>query len=451
VIAKSTTAPTFAPIARYLAGRGEGSEPARVAWISSRNLVSDEPALAADVMQATAGQSPRVETPAYHLTLSFAPEDRPTRELMEQVVDRTLADLGITEHQALLVAHHDREHRHVHILANRVHSETLATWDQWHDHTVLDRSLAAQERELGLRRVVERDERLADQSVAPTIEREPDADRPLIVRVRPLLPEIRTSRTWDELRDRLAAHDLSLERRAHGLAVTDGTRRVKASQIAADVSLARLEARFGPYPGDRVPEQMRAAERSRSPYDVAREVDGITQRLRQTEWAVDRADRSAADTARALADTYRDPNAAAITFLRYENEHGADRAARALREHPEQFGTLVTVERRRFFGLWTSSDDRAARASAIEASGLAREWTGHARQSRNILELEPGASADAVRNALTALRATTHEQLSRLRDHPSLAHTPRLPPSISKELGRAISDSLSGRDADRER
>ena len=228
MIAKSRTEPAFRPVAVYLAGREEGIDPARVAWTTSRNLVSDDPMLAADVMQATATQNPRVATPAYHLTLSFAPEDAPSRELMEQVADRTLADLGLAAHQALIVAHHDREHRHVHILANRVHPETLATWDQWHDHTVLDRSLAAQESELGLRRVAGRDSRLAERPVAPTVQHEPESTRPLVAQVRTLRAEIRSAHSWDELRERLAAHDLTLERRAHGLAITDGTRRVKA-------------------------------------------------------------------------------------------------------------------------------------------------------------------------------------------------------------------------------
>src|SRR5581483_6961806 len=412
MIAKSATKADFGQVARYLTGRGKSADPTRVAWVSSRNLVSDDPELAATVMQATAGQNPRVELPAYHLSISFAPEDNPSRELMEQVVDRTLADLGLTGHQALLVAHHDREHLHVHTLANRVHPETLATWDQWHDHTVLDRSLAAQEIELDLRRVTERHERLADRPARPTIDRDPSAAAPLLERLRALLPDIRAARSWDELREQLAAHDISLERRAHGLAITDGTRRVKASQIAADVSLSRLEARLGPLTP--VVERAHAAEPTQSAYELAREIDSITQRLRQAVWAVDRAERSGADTHRALTDTYRDPESAKREFLRYENEHGADRATYALRDRPEQFGTLLTVERRRFFGLWRWHDELPARVAAVEASALVKEWSAHVRQSRDLLSLQPGASTDAVRGALDALQIATAQQLTRL-------------------------------------
>jgi hypothetical protein len=73
---------------------------------------------------------------------------------MEQIADRVLSELGLTEHQTLLVAHHDREHKHVHALVNRIHREIFAAWDRWQDHAVLDRVLAQVEVEFGLRRVV---------------------------------------------------------------------------------------------------------------------------------------------------------------------------------------------------------------------------------------------------------------------------------------------------------
>jgi hypothetical protein len=186
---------------------------------------------------------------------------------------------------------------------------------------------------------------------------------------------------------------------------------------------------------ERDPERARTAEPNQSPYEVAREIDSVIQRLRQAVWAVDRVDRSGADTLRALTDTYRDPESARREFLRYENQHGADRATYALRDRPEQFGSLLTVERRRFFGLWRWSDDRAARVAAAEASVLVRERAEHVRQSRDLFGLQPGASAGAVRGALDSLQTASTQQLSQLRQLLAPAPTPQLAKALVRDLG----------------
>lgn len=54
---------------------------------------------------APAAQSNRVQRPVYHIALSFDPEKEVDRETMIRVADRLLADLELTEHQALIVAH----------------------------------------------------------------------------------------------------------------------------------------------------------------------------------------------------------------------------------------------------------------------------------------------------------------------------------------------------------
>src|SRR5258708_32645349 len=102
-------------------------------------------------MQVTADQNVRVEAPVYHLTISFDPSDTVTRERMEAVADQVLADLGLSEHQALLVAHQDRAHQHVHLMVNRVHPETGLAWERWQDRPRIERTLAQLEQALGPR------------------------------------------------------------------------------------------------------------------------------------------------------------------------------------------------------------------------------------------------------------------------------------------------------------
>jgi hypothetical protein len=402
-------------------------------------------------MQATASQNRRVDAPAYQLSLSFAPEDNPTRQLIEQIADRVLSELGLAEHQTLLVAHHDREHRHVHALVNRIHPESFAAWDRWQDRAVLDRVLAQVEVEFGLRRVVGRDQRVAERAVSLVQTKEQSQDRivterDLATRLRSLLPEIRSAQSWAELRDSLRAHGIELERRAHGLVLSDGTSRTKASSLSADVSLSRLESRLGPYTAELSPAQAKDKEPGRSPHKVERAIDGARQRLRQAEWAVQRTERSATDVGRALGDTYVDPQSAALAFSRHAAEHGDERAVEALRGYPEQFGTLALVEHKRLFGFWITKDDTRARAAAAAAASLASEWVGHRRRANGLLDLQPDASADAVRNAIATLREKTNELVVRLSPESPARSLTQVIPLPVKEIGRALGDTLVDRE-----
>jgi hypothetical protein len=64
----------FLPLARYLLhGRAGDEEPERVAWTAGRHVGTDDPELAARLMQATANANARVQAPVYHLTIDPNP------------------------------------------------------------------------------------------------------------------------------------------------------------------------------------------------------------------------------------------------------------------------------------------------------------------------------------------------------------------------------------------
>ena len=58
-----------------------------------------------------------------HLTLSWAPDETPGRGEMSRAVEESLTALGLQRHQALVVAHADTPHRHVHVIVSRVDPE----------------------------------------------------------------------------------------------------------------------------------------------------------------------------------------------------------------------------------------------------------------------------------------------------------------------------------------
>lgn len=143
----------FRGIVSYLETGTNGKQRDRVEWIDTRNLPTDDPQTAACIMRATADLSVRTQKPVYHLPISFDPADPVNRAAMRAVADRVLDELGLSEHQALLVALRDTAHPHVHVVVNRVHPADGLAWSNSWDYPRIERSLRTLEVELGPRRV----------------------------------------------------------------------------------------------------------------------------------------------------------------------------------------------------------------------------------------------------------------------------------------------------------
>jgi Relaxase/Mobilisation nuclease domain len=122
---------------RYYCHDKQGRTTNRVEWTQTLNILTDCAAKAWKVMAYTAmnqdrlkeasGQKPtgaKLKKPVFAFSLSWAPEQRPDKRTMLEAAKRSLEALGLIEHQAIIVAHSDRPHRHVHIVANTVHPLT---------------------------------------------------------------------------------------------------------------------------------------------------------------------------------------------------------------------------------------------------------------------------------------------------------------------------------------
>ena len=134
----------------------------RVEWTETRNLASDRPADAWRIMAATAQAAPglkrlagvpgagrKAAKPVYHYALSWKPGESPDRAEMNRAVDESLRKLGLEGRQALVVAHNDTPHRHVHVIVNRVDPETGRTANIGHDRLKLANWAERWERERG--------------------------------------------------------------------------------------------------------------------------------------------------------------------------------------------------------------------------------------------------------------------------------------------------------------
>lgn len=125
---------SFKWLGAYLVHDPKAQTSERVAWTHTLNLANDDVASAISEMLATfhnrdllkteAGVrrgGAKLEKPVKHLSLNWHPSERPTRDHMIAVARSFLKEMGWQDHQCVLVAHDDKDHRHVHLMLNAVH------------------------------------------------------------------------------------------------------------------------------------------------------------------------------------------------------------------------------------------------------------------------------------------------------------------------------------------
>jgi Ti-type conjugative transfer relaxase TraA len=158
---------------RYVLGQGRGhgndwqpGQQSRVAWIGGQgfgfNIESREDAeLARRVMEfAALNQTSRTkpcERDALHMSLSWHPDELPTREQMEQAAHDALKALGMEDARAIFVAHNDTDHAHLHIVASRINPETGRAFSDTNDWKKINEWALEYERQSGIIRCQRRE------------------------------------------------------------------------------------------------------------------------------------------------------------------------------------------------------------------------------------------------------------------------------------------------------
>jgi hypothetical protein len=254
MIGHEAFAESFSDLASYLEYGDDGSKAGRIAWHEGRNVWAPTVADGASVMAALSAASP-TRKPVYHLSVSFDPGDRPGRPVMVAVADRLIADLGLQDHLAVIVAHRDRDHAHFHLMVSRVHPVSGRLWKIDFSMREVERSLRHQERELGLRENPghlyrlpgqARPERSASVGAGVLRRESRTGTRPYVEIARQqLAADLRDARGYEDLELRLALRGHRLEERRRGLVVTDGTHYAALSAVSATASRPKLESRFG--------------------------------------------------------------------------------------------------------------------------------------------------------------------------------------------------------------
>ncbi|ODA66041.1 Relaxase/mobilization nuclease domain protein [Methyloligella halotolerans] len=251
----------FKGLVRYLlhGDRKKPHDPDRVAWCEFRNLLVDDPEKVPAVMRATAAFSKRVKKPVYHYVISWHRDEAPSDDLMRQVADTTCEDLGLSDYQALYIGHDDTDHRHVHIVVNRVHPETRRAWRTSNDYRRIEKSLRRQSEEMGRDYVPGRHndpERFYAQAPRRRLRSGGyHRSRRLGERMRPntlsnemqaaFMAIYRGASSWSQLDDALTALGLRLEAKGQGAVLIGDGAEHKLSAFGKNVRLKQLQERFG--------------------------------------------------------------------------------------------------------------------------------------------------------------------------------------------------------------
>ena len=111
----------FARVVNYV------NNPKKAKLIDSKDVRLDDNSTIARSMQGQADdkQGRKLSNPVYHISLNFAHEDtaKLTDELMVEIAREYMQRMGITNTQYIICRHIDREHQHLHIVANRVDND----------------------------------------------------------------------------------------------------------------------------------------------------------------------------------------------------------------------------------------------------------------------------------------------------------------------------------------
>ncbi len=232
---------SFARVVNYV------NNPKKARLIDSKDVRLDDNATIARSMQGQADDKPghKLKDPVYHISLDFAHEDTPklTDALMVEIAREYMRRMGIVNTQYIVSRHTDREHQHLHIVANRVDNDGN-TISANNDRVRNAKICKALTREYGLhfskgKVKVKRDRLRGKDKVKYQIY---DA-------VKAALPRCNC---WSDLCDRLAKQGIGVnfkynrnEGKIIGVSFTKGETSFSGSRIDRSMSFYKLDKLFG--------------------------------------------------------------------------------------------------------------------------------------------------------------------------------------------------------------
>jgi len=235
--------------------KGKGGE--RCTWYMAGNLDGldrrEDAELALSFMELVQDGNVRAKgDKTYHVVISFHPNDRTLSDAeLAEIVRKTVAVVGLSEHQHIAVRHSDQEHEHLHIAVNKIHPETQKIHHPFRDIPQFKLLAAELEKQFCLHRV-DRGVRRMETDRARDYEAQRGTESFSRWARRTIGDAIELDRipSWQALHEKLTRFGVRLVRRGNGLAVVDATRPAlacKASSLGREWSKQRLTERYGEF------------------------------------------------------------------------------------------------------------------------------------------------------------------------------------------------------------
>jgi hypothetical protein len=330
-----------------------------------------------------------VTTPTYHVSISWAEQDSPSREQMLRVGRDYLAHMGLEEHQAIVAIHSDKFYDHIHIVANRVHPDGKKLWKDFlrdekgkvlkFDYKQMEEFLRAVEIEHGWRQVPGRhagDHGRALDGKRPTqneyhrarraveAARALDIDKeymlPVKARARAVRDELFRAENFAAFDEVLAGKGLYLAAKGQGGVIKSGPGfQVKLSDVSRSLSAPKLEEKFGQSLKDYVSERNAGIDMAQSKADLqsyselwratlyGKIVDAASNgrqaragRLFQIEAYDDEFKSFQKNMEQALTDGFENPKEAYHILMQHVQRGGLKGAAAVMADRPEQLGEV---------------------------------------------------------------------------------------------------------------
>jgi len=251
----------------------------------TNNLFSEDPKGIAEEMELALkfankdrADYHKIKTPTYHISFSWPEEDNPTNEQVFAVGQDFIEHMDLEDYQSVIAVHNDTGHKHIHVVANRVHPEGGELWQEWKwkdgpegekkceatHHQRVEKFERMMEKEYGWR--VEPGRHFGEwekefDGYAPTLSEIKRAEkvervaggmgmdnldlRPVKVRAQELKEELYQAQSFKELDKVLNKNGLWIAAKGQGAVFTDEVYSVKASKVSRGLSGTKLEQRFG--------------------------------------------------------------------------------------------------------------------------------------------------------------------------------------------------------------
>ena len=142
MIGKIKKGKNFAGLTKYILQKEK-------AELLCTNLAGETPQDYYRQLSATRQLNPRVQSPVSHISISFAPGEKPKSEILQQIVEGTLNHMGFDNNLYFAATHSDRNHFHLHIASSRITQEGKCVSDWW-DKRRLERTLRELEHQFNL-------------------------------------------------------------------------------------------------------------------------------------------------------------------------------------------------------------------------------------------------------------------------------------------------------------